>query len=168
MSLSPPACFEGFATAAAAAAASVAMAFPHTHADAVEPELQQLFAPVSQEALVGPSCGMLPGAYGSTRLNSRARAWTPGASALSVPTRTARSQILDILAAMQVAMASSGIATEGDILERPSGWGITMYVHAAHLTYKEHVITLGTTALIENSKRSQDIYAVGYCSQPCV
>jgi hypothetical protein len=76
--------------------------------------------------------------------------------------------MLEILVAVQAAMASSGLASEGGILERPTGWAITMYVHATNLVLKEQIIMLGKASLIENSKRSQNIYVLGYCNQPFV
>lgn len=152
---------------------------PIDYDDEVNPELQLLPGPATLAVQDGLACEVFGSRGGSTPLSSNAKAWTPGANPSgasmgfimvavpAVPTSNC-AQMWDILVSVQTAMAGHKFALDGGIYQCSQGWAITMYLHPAKFAYKEQLIDLGKTTLIENSKRSRSIYIVGYCNRPCV
>jgi len=153
---------------------------PSPKITARQPEQVDLQAVASPPAPMPHPAGWetSPGPAGTTplrRLNSKAQAWTPGASSRAgygvVPATMGYflQQLAAVVSAAAGSMKSSCTEAAVEAVEGPAGWSIVIEMPLADLqTHRDKVLSLACQALLQAARNAQGIHVLGSMASPFV
>lgn len=109
-----------------------------------------------------------------SRLNSRARLWTPGASAAMVPRQLSweeaefTQKLKGVAAAVHAVLINCFYVGVVEATESHLGWNIIARLLPRDCHQKETTLTLAKQAIISASEVSSPLYVLGYSARPFV